>query len=108
MNNSPPNSEPSEDAAARGSWQKSFQIAAPYMGLGVQMVLTMVFFAGGGYYLDRWLGTAPWLLLVGALIGAVSVLAYLVRLASQLGNPSTPRSTSDRDESSGDFLEPHP
>ena len=77
------------------------------MGLGVQMVLTMVLFAGGGYYLDQWLGTEPWLLLVGALVGMVSVFTYLIRLANQLSRKSTSRSPRDHVEPSDDFSEPH-
>ena len=56
----------------------------------------MVLFAAGGYYLDRWLGTAPWLLLVGALFGMVSVFTYLIRLANRLGKKSDPRSKNDQ------------
>ena len=76
------------------------------MGLGMQMVLTMVLFAGGGYYLDRWLGTAPWLLLAGALLGMVSVFTYLIRLANQLGKKSELRSKDDPAGSSDAFPEP--
>ena len=108
MNSSPPNSEPSKGTASRGSWQKSFQVAAPYMGLGVQMVLTMVLCAAGGYYLDRWLGTEPWLLLAGALLGMVSVFTYLIRLANQLSKKSKPRSTKERAGQSDDLTESHP
>ncbi len=78
----------------------------PYMGLGMQMVLTMVLFVAGGHYLDRWLDTAPWLLLAGALLGMVAVSAFLFRLADQLSNKSNPRPTDDREDQSDDFREP--
>lgn len=32
-----------------------------------------------GYFLDRWLGTAPWLLLLFTVLGVVSGLLSLVR-----------------------------
>jgi ATP synthase protein I len=32
-----------------------------------------------GYYLDRWLGTAPWLLLIFTLLGVASGLLSLLR-----------------------------
>jgi ATP synthase protein I len=32
-----------------------------------------------GYYLDRWLGTAPWLLLIFTLLGVASGLISLLR-----------------------------
>lgn len=34
-----------------------------------------------GYFLDRWLGTEPWLLVAGALLGFVVGLLLLLRLA---------------------------
>ncbi len=76
------------------------------MGLGMQLALTMVFFVVGGHYLDRWLDTAPWLLLAGALLGMVSFFMYLFRLADQLSNQSNPRPTDDREDQSDDFREP--
>ena len=76
------------------------------MGLGVQMVLTMVLCAAGGYYLDRWLGTEPWLLLAGTLLGMVSVFTYLIRLANQISKKSNPHPRKDRAESSDEFPEP--
>ena len=78
----------------------------PYMGLGIQMVLTMVLFVAGGYYLDRWLDTAPWLLLAGALLGMVAVFAFLLRLADRLSNTSNPRPKNDQEDPSDDFREP--
>ena len=76
------------------------------MGLGMQLALTMVFFVAGGHYLDRWLDTAPWLLLAGALLGIVSVFVYLFRIVDQLSNRSNPRPTDDREGQSDDFHEP--
>lgn len=32
-----------------------------------------------GYFLDKWLGTGPWLLLVFSLLGAASGLISLIR-----------------------------
>ena len=96
MNPSLPNSESSPDdkrtGGAASSWQKSFQIAAPYLGLGMQMVLTMVLFVAAGHFLDGRLGTAPWLLLAGALLGMVVLFVYLLRLAGKLSqkNPAPP------------------
>jgi ATP synthase protein I len=33
----------------------------------------------GGYYLDRWLGTSPWLMLVGLLLGIAAGFLNLFR-----------------------------
>ena len=65
----------------------------------MQMALTMVFFITGGYFLDRWLDTAPWLLLAGAILGMVSVFVHLFRLVAELNKKSDARrKTKDADE----------
>ena len=46
--------------------------AAPYLGLGIEIMISMVFFVFLGYFADGWLGTSPWLLIVGALLGMVA------------------------------------
>lgn len=43
--------------------------------------------AGGlvvGYFLDRWLNTAPWLLIVGTVLGTVGAFTSLYRIMSRL------------------------
>ena len=73
------------------SWQQSLHEASSYISLGMQMALTMVFFVTGGYFLDRWLGTEPWLLLVGAVLGMTAVFIHLFRLVAQLNKKSEAR-----------------
>ncbi|HEY6121585.1 MAG TPA: AtpZ/AtpI family protein [Pyrinomonadaceae bacterium] len=41
-------------------------------------------FTGIGWLLDRWLGTNPWLLVVGVVLGAVAGFYQFIRLSSQL------------------------
>ena len=41
-----------------------------YVGLGIQFAASIVVFLYLGQWLDRKLGTAPWLLLAGVFIGA--------------------------------------
>ena len=57
---------------------------------GVQMSALGLEFAGSvlgglvlGYYLDRWLGTSPWLVLVGTLGGMVAAVARIIVLTNQ-------------------------
>lgn len=57
--------------------------AGPYIGLGVQIAASMVLFAGGGYVVDRWLGSSPWGILAGATLGLVGVFALIVRVARE-------------------------
>jgi ATP synthase protein I len=48
-------------------------------GVGLTLVIcTMLGFAGG-YYLDRWLGTSPWLMLGGLLLGIAAGFLNLFR-----------------------------
>ena len=84
------------------TWQESLRAAAPYLGLGFQFAGTMVFFIGGGYLLDRWLGLMPWLTIAGALLGIVAVLALLFRISTQLGQPSTKSSRSAKTPHDGE------
>ena len=68
--------------AKTSSWQKSLRDASPYLSLGMQLGMTMAAFAVGGYFLDQLLGTTPWLILVCAILGMVSVFVRLIYIAS--------------------------
>lgn len=37
-----------------------------------------------GYYLDRWLKTGPWMILIGIILGTIGAFAGLYRLMSRL------------------------
>lgn len=39
---------------------------------------------GAGWLLDRWLGTRPWLMVVGLILGAAAGFYEFVRLTSKL------------------------
>ena len=41
-------------------------------------------FCGLGWLLDRWLGTQPWLMVLGLILGAVAGFYEFVRLTSKL------------------------
>ncbi|HYE93836.1 MAG TPA: AtpZ/AtpI family protein [Terriglobales bacterium] len=49
--------------------------------LGVAMVLATIIGLAGGYYADRWLGTSPWLLLIGLVFGIAAGFTILIRSA---------------------------
>jgi F0F1-type ATP synthase assembly protein I len=51
-------------------------IFAAYGVIGAILLL-----GGGGYLLDRWLGTQPWLLLTGLVLGLCAAFYSLVRAA---------------------------
>ena len=50
-------------------------------GVGLTLVISTVLGLWGGYVLDRWLGSAPWLMLVGLLLGIASGFVNLFRAA---------------------------
>ena len=50
--------------------------------MGVELIAGFLTWAGIGWLLDRWLGTGPWLLVIGALVGNAAGL-YLVFLRSK-------------------------
>ncbi|MEP7273913.1 MAG: AtpZ/AtpI family protein [Acidobacteriota bacterium] len=37
-----------------------------------------------GYFLDRWMGTAPWMIITGLILGTVSAFIGLYRIMSRL------------------------
>ena len=47
--------------------------------IGMTMVAATVIGLGAGYYGDRWLGTSPWLTLVGLLFGIAAGFVNLFR-----------------------------
>jgi len=47
--------------------------------MGVELISATLTWAGIGWLVDRWLGTAPWFLAVGALVGNAAGI-YLVWL----------------------------
>ena len=50
---------------------------------GITLFASVVSFCGLGYLLDRWLGTDPWLLIAGIVIGSAAGLFEFVRLSSK-------------------------
>lgn len=55
-------------------------------GLGIELAVPIVVFLYVGYRCDVWLGTAPWLLLLGAFVGiALSFYTLFRRVAPPPG-----------------------
>lgn len=66
---------------AGDEFQKGLALAAR---IGVELVVTTVLGALLGYGLDAWLGTRPWLMIVGLVLGAVAGFRNIYRMV----NPS--------------------
>ena len=56
-------------------WKSLGEVAS----IGITMVAATVIGLGAGYYGDRWLGTSPWLTLVGLLFGIAAGFVNLFR-----------------------------
>lgn len=65
--------------------------AAPYLGLGIEIAISMVFFVILGYFADGWLGTSPWLLILGCVLGLVATGATLWKAVLDLDARSRAR-----------------
>ena len=69
-----------EDSA---EYQKAMQENAPYLTLGIQMALTIVAFAGLGWWLDKENGTSFWIGIFSG-FGAVAGLGYFLFVVLRL------------------------
>lgn len=87
-----------DDPSAGASWRAAMHEASPYLGLGMQIALSMAFFVGGGYLLDRWLGTTPWLLVAGAVLGMVAIFVQIIRVSQELSAKSKAAAARKQDE----------
>ena len=50
---------------------------------GIALFASVATFCVAGYFLDRWLGTAPWLLIGGIVLGSAAGLFEFVRISSK-------------------------
>jgi ATP synthase protein I len=66
-------------------------------GVGLTLVISTVLGFWGGYVLDRWLGSAPWLMLVGLLLGIASGFVNLFRAVGLFGRKGR-QAEGDRSE----------
>jgi ATP synthase protein I len=67
-------------------------------GVGLTLVISTVLGLGGGYALDRWLGSSPWFTLAGLLLGIVAGFVNLFRAVGAF----------DRDDGGRSDREPEP
>lgn len=76
--------------------------------IGVEMVASLAVGVGIGIFLDRWLGTAPWFLLLFFIIGSAAGMLNVYRVMSGYGyaagyhkpsdGASGPEGTEDQEE----------
>ncbi|WP_419903592.1 AtpZ/AtpI family protein [Kiloniella sp.] len=69
----------SNRAEAAGGMAVGFRIS-------VEIVAALIMGFGIGYYLDLWLGTKPWLMIIFFFLGIGAAFVNVVRVAKQLEN----------------------
>ncbi|MEZ4703014.1 MAG: AtpZ/AtpI family protein [Rhodothermales bacterium] len=65
-------------------WLQGLGGAQRFLGLGIQAGVSVAFYVGIGLLLDRRLGTLPWLTLLGAGLGIVTMFVLFFRINAQL------------------------
>lgn len=79
-------SDEQERVSGTAAWMQSLRDVAPYLDLGWRLAGTAAFPPLLGAALDAWLGTAPWILLVGCVVGFVGAVVQLKRLQEDFGH----------------------
>lgn len=67
--------------------------------VGLSFVLALVLGFGGGFFLDRWLGSAPWFTFLGFFAGLAAGIVNVYRVMQLAGGkaPAAPGSTPSPD-----------
>jgi ATP synthase protein I len=60
--------------------QAGFQNAGPVAAAGYTLIGAILLLGGAGYAADRWLGTDPWLLIIGLFAGITVGFYELARI----------------------------
>ncbi|HRK04971.1 MAG TPA: AtpZ/AtpI family protein [Chlorobiota bacterium] len=86
---------PADDAKKNSRSQSSVaRQLAPYLALGSQLAASVLLPGGIGWYADKQLGTTPWLLVGGLVLGSVVGFVQFFRSVSQLTRSDTKRTKS--------------
>jgi len=73
-----------------GPQRPNFRKLAELSSIGLLLPSSIIVGLFFGYILDRWLGTAPWLLLVFTVLGVVSGLLSLFRALKRYDKDGSP------------------
>ena len=77
-------SEPSEN----GDYRKTLKSLAAYSHLGITFAAAILIFLFAGRYLDRKIGSEPYLTLLGAFLGAGGGFYYIIKELTQKSGDS--------------------
>jgi ATP synthase protein I len=67
--------------------REQIRLIGQLSSLGLAFVMAIVMGFGGGYLLDQWLGTSPWLTLVGFLVGIAAAITNVYRVMQAATKP---------------------
>ena len=76
--------KPSDSSGGGRGFAKGLRDAAPLLGLGTTLAVTVLAGLGGGYWLDRRLETRPWFLLLGGVLGVGAALYHFLKTVAGL------------------------
>lgn len=80
-----------------GNSFKAFRVAGPLFGSGIQLAAAVAVFFFAGRWLDEKLGTSPWLMLLGALLGAGGGMYKFIRTAIDVGKDEAAKDGTHED-----------
>ena len=75
---------------------------AEFAGIGLQFALTIIVFMFGGLWLDRHLGTSPWLLLICVFAGAAGGFYSMYRRISLAQRRDAERRAEHKNRTGGE------
>lgn len=67
--------------------RENLQLIGQLSTIGLSFVFAIVIGFGGGYFLDRWLGTSPWLTMIGFVAGAAAGVLNVYRVLQLANKP---------------------
>jgi F0F1-type ATP synthase assembly protein I len=93
---------PPNKSSASSAYGSSMREAGPYLGLGIELTISMVFFVIAGYFADEWLGTSPWLLILGIALSVVATGFTLGRVVREANRASAAKKAAARRDEEGE------
>lgn len=83
------------------------------LGQGLDAVITLVLFFGVGFFVDRWLGTTPWMMVALTLVAAVGLFykmraQYFARMDAHDAERAAARAAGPDGRRAGDTGAPQP
>jgi F0F1-type ATP synthase assembly protein I len=65
-------------------FQQAMRDAGPYLTLGTELAAAVLLMFGIGWWLDRRLGTSPWMMIAGMIFGIGAGLFLFIRSVNEI------------------------